>query len=74
MLNDPDNGRYAGILQLKIGDIVTVTAIGLVTTKLPDGSPGFSLLVIITATFPRSSSDSASTCPGWVACSASTAR
>ncbi|MEH1163951.1 DUF6603 domain-containing protein [Micromonospora sp. CPCC 205539] len=52
VLNDPDNGRYAGILQLKIGDIVTVTAIGLVTTKLPDGSPGFSLLVIITATFP----------------------
>lgn len=52
ILNDPDNGRYAGILQLKIGDIVTVTAIGLVTTRMPDGAKGFSLLVILTATFP----------------------
>lgn len=52
ILNDPDNGRYAGILQLKIGDIVTVTAIGLVTTRMPDGESGFSLVVIITATFP----------------------
>ncbi|WP_028048810.1 DUF6603 domain-containing protein [Cellulomonas sp. URHD0024] len=52
VLNDPEQGRYAGILQLKIGDVVTVTAIGLVSTKLPDGSRGFSLLVIITATFP----------------------
>src|SRR6185436_7918745 len=52
ILNDPAHGRYAGILQLKIGDIVTVTAIGLVTTRMPDGSEGFSLLVILTATFP----------------------
>jgi hypothetical protein len=52
VLNDSEHGRYAGILQLKIGDIVTVTAIGLITTRLPDGSRGFSLLIIITATFP----------------------
>ncbi|MFD8075046.1 DUF6603 domain-containing protein [Streptomyces sp. NPDC059718] len=52
VLNDHEHGRYAGILRLRIGDIVTVTAIGLVTTRLPDGSRGFSLLVIITATFP----------------------
>lgn len=52
VLNDPENGRYGGILELKIGDIVTVTAIGLVTTRMPDGSEGFSLLIILTATFP----------------------
>lgn len=52
ILNDPANGRYAGILDLKIGDILTVTAIGLISTRLPDGSEGFSLLVILTATFP----------------------
>lgn len=52
ILNDHEHGRYAGILQLKIGDIVTVTAVGLVTTRLPDGSRGFSLLIILTATFP----------------------
>lgn len=52
ILNDHENGRYAGILQLKISDIVTVNAIGLVSTRMPDGSRDFSLLVIITATFP----------------------
>ncbi|NRD43903.1 DUF6603 domain-containing protein [Corallococcus exiguus] len=52
ILNDPDHGRYAGILELKIGDIVTVSAIGLLTTRMPDDSEGFSLLVILTATFP----------------------
>lgn len=52
VLNDPVKGRYAGALELRIADLVSVTAIGLVTTKLPDGSEGFSLVVIITATFP----------------------
>ena len=32
-------------------EIVTVKAIGLITTKMPDGSPGFSLLIIISAEF-----------------------
>ncbi len=32
-------------------EIVTVKAIGLITTKMPDGSKGFSLLLIITAEF-----------------------
>lgn len=48
---DTDRGEYDGVLQLSIADIVTVTAIGLITTKNPDGSSGFSLLVIITAEF-----------------------
>jgi hypothetical protein len=52
VLNDPDNGRYGGILQLRIADTVAVTAIGLIATKLPDGRRGFSLLVVITAEFP----------------------
>ncbi len=37
--------------QLVLADFLTVGAIGLITTKLPDGSPGFSLLIIITADF-----------------------
>ena len=52
ILNDPEKGRYAGALELRIADVVSVTALGVVTTKLPDGSEGFSMLVIITATFP----------------------
>ncbi|HEX7312063.1 MAG TPA: DUF6603 domain-containing protein [Gaiellaceae bacterium] len=48
---DPDRGEYAGALQLVLADFLTVGAIGLITTKLPDGTPGFSLLIVITAEF-----------------------
>ena len=48
---DRDRAEYAGVLQLEIGEI-GVQAIGLLTTRMPDGSDGFSLLVIITAEFP----------------------
>lgn len=48
---DTEHGEYDGILQLMIADFVSVTAIGLITTKMPDGSSGFSLLIIITADF-----------------------
>jgi hypothetical protein len=49
---DEAAGQYIGILQLDIADVVTVTAIGILTTRMPDGSDGFSLLVLITAEFP----------------------
>ncbi|MFC5142008.1 DUF6603 domain-containing protein [Actinomycetospora rhizophila] len=45
-------GRYAGVLHVEIVDTLAVTAIGLVATRMPDGRPGFSLLVILTAAFP----------------------
>ncbi len=48
---DTARGEYAGVLQLELAEIVSVTAIGLINTKNPDGSPGFSLLIIITAEF-----------------------
>jgi len=48
---DPDRGEYAGAIQLEIADFLTLSAIGLIDTKLPDGSPGFSLLIIISAEF-----------------------
>ncbi len=48
---DFDKEEYAGVLELAIAEIVTVKAIGLITTKMPDNSSGFSLLVIITAEF-----------------------
>lgn len=48
---DPDRGEYSGALQLVFADFLTVSAVGLITTKLPDGSPGFSLLIVITAEF-----------------------
>jgi hypothetical protein len=48
---DEDKGQYAGILQLSF-QTIGFTAIGLLNTKMADGSRGFSLLVIITAKFP----------------------
>ncbi|MDF0645215.1 MAG: hypothetical protein P0111_14385 [Nitrospira sp.] len=48
---DFEKEEYAGALELAVMDIVTVKAIGLVTTRMPDGSKGFSLLLIISAEF-----------------------
>lgn len=48
---EPDEERYAGTLQLSFGPIA-VDAVGLLTTRLPDGRPGFSLLLIVTGEFP----------------------
>lgn len=48
---DPEKGEYAGVAELSIAEIVTVKAVGLITTRMPDGSQGFSLLIIISAEF-----------------------
>ena len=48
---DFEKEEYAGILELDLQGILRVTAVGLITTKMPDGSKGFSLLLIITAEF-----------------------
>jgi len=47
---DHENKRYSGVLALQLGKI-GITAIGLITTRLPDGSDGFSMLVSICVTF-----------------------
>jgi hypothetical protein len=48
---DPDKGEYVGALELSINNTIQVAAVGIINTKLPDGSKGFSLLIIISATF-----------------------
>src|SRR6185312_13563334 len=45
---NPDKKRYAGVLEVAILDVVTVKVIAVLDTVLPDGSPGYSLLFIIT--------------------------
>lgn len=47
---DKDAGRYAGVLALEIFS-VKVSAIGLIDTKLADGSSGYSFLIIISVEF-----------------------
>ncbi len=48
---DEANGRYSGILELKLG-VVGVEAIGLLDTRLPGDRDGFALLVVLRASFP----------------------
>jgi hypothetical protein len=48
---EPDKGRYTGVLELEFQDQIAIKAIGLLTTRLPGGAEGFSLLIIITAEF-----------------------
>lgn len=48
---DPDKGEYAGGLELQFQEFIHIKAVGILNTKMPDGSNGFSLLVIITAEF-----------------------
>lgn len=48
---DYDKGLYAGAMMLSVSGFLTLNAIGLVSTQMPDGSDGFSMLVIVTAEF-----------------------
>jgi hypothetical protein len=48
---DFEKEEYAGVLELTIAGFISAKAIGLITTKMPDGSKGFSMLIIITAEF-----------------------
>lgn len=49
---DPVQGRYSGVLDVTIVDLIAVKVIAVLDTKLPDGSAGFSFLLIITFEFP----------------------
>ena len=51
LLFDYERGEYAGGLELDIAEIITLTALGLITTKMPDGSEGFSLVAILAIEF-----------------------
>jgi hypothetical protein len=44
---DPQKGQYSGVLQLEIAEKISVKAIGLLTTKAPDGGRGYSFIVIL---------------------------
>jgi len=49
---DPARGEYDGALELEFAEFLALKVIGLITTRMPDGSSGFSLLLIITTEFP----------------------
>jgi len=48
---DPDKGEYFGALELSFKGLFDLKAVGILNTIMPDGSKGFSMLIIITAEF-----------------------
>jgi hypothetical protein len=46
---DKQQELYAGVMQLSIRERINVKAFGLIATRMPDGKPGYSLIVFITA-------------------------
>lgn len=48
---DPDAGRYAGALALTV-ETLGLSAFGVISTRMPDGSDGFSMLAFIRGEFP----------------------
>lgn len=52
ILFNPDKGQYAGVLDVSLAEIIQVKVIAVLDTILPDGSHGFSFLLIITFDFP----------------------
>ena len=48
---DAERGEYAGALELSFAEFLSIKAIGLITTRMPDGSKGFSLLIVMSVEF-----------------------
>ena len=48
---EPEAARYSGMLELEFQDQFTIKAFGLLETQLPNGEPGFSLVIVISAEF-----------------------
>ena len=44
---DPEKGEYSGVLELEIAEKISVKGIALLTTKLPGGGKGYSLVILI---------------------------
>lgn len=49
--HDADRGEYSGLVRLKHGNLV-FTAVGVLSTRRPDGRPGYSLVLLVTGEFP----------------------
>lgn len=46
---DQKKGEYAGVVQLTVQNRLTLTGVGVLSTRLPNGEKGYSFVVIITA-------------------------
>ena len=51
LILDFAKGEFFGALELTFQDLITLKAIGIITTKRPDGSEGIAVLILVTAEF-----------------------
>ena len=49
LFHDEAKHQYAGVMELSLSGVIALKAIGLLSTRLPDGSKGYSLLILVTA-------------------------
>src|SRR3954468_382158 len=49
LFHDEGKHQYAGVMELSLSGIIALKAIGLLSTRLPDGSKGYSLIILVTA-------------------------
>lgn len=49
LFRDEAKHQYAGVMELSLSGIVALKAIGLLSTRLPDGRKGYSLIILVTA-------------------------
>lgn len=49
LFHDEAKQQYAGVMELTLSGVIALKAIGLLSTRLPDGSRGYSLLILVTA-------------------------
>jgi hypothetical protein len=52
LLFDSEKGEYSGGLELVFKEQFAIRALGIITTKMPDGTRGFALLLLITSDIP----------------------
>ena len=48
---DKENGQYAGVAELTLWEKYVLKAIGIIATKMPDGSKGYSFLLLLSVEF-----------------------
>jgi hypothetical protein len=53
LFHDEAKQQYAGVMELSLSGVIALKAIGLLATRLPDGSRGYSLLILVTGQTAR---------------------
>lgn len=49
LFHDEAKHQYGGVMELSLSGVIALKAIGLLATRLPDGSKGYSLIILVTA-------------------------